>query len=90
MAETTTTAKLDVRRFPNNSYKLGSLSGDSLLIDKINPTQINWLTLNDSASAVGNGSIFADISALDTLEFYVEENTVARRFTVSLAGLRTL
>ena len=90
MAETVTTAKLDVRRFSNNTYKLGSLSGDSLLIDSVNPNLINWLTLNNSASATGNGNIFAGISALDTLEFYVEENSAAKRFTVALAGLRTL
>jgi len=89
MAETDTTARIDIRRFANNSYKTTSLSSDSLLLDKTNPEIRYLLSLNNASSAVGNGTTFRDISALDTLEFYVEENDFARRFTVALAGIKT-
>ena len=89
MAETETTAKIDIRRFTNNTYKTTSLSSDSILLDKTDPQIRNLLSLNASSSAVGTGTIFRDISALDTLEFYVEENDFARRFTVALAGYKT-
>jgi hypothetical protein len=89
MAETDTTAKIDIRRFTNNTYKTTSLSSDSILLDKTDPQIRYLLSLNASSSAVGDGTIFRDISALDTLEFYVEENDFARRFTVALAGYKT-
>lgn len=89
MAETDTTARIDIRRFTNNSYKTTSLSSDSLLLDKTNPEIRYLLSLNAASSAVGDGTTFRDISALDTLEFYVEENDFARRFTVALAGIKT-
>lgn len=89
LAETPTTAKLDIRRFSSNVYKTTSLSSDSLLLDKTNPEIRYLLSLNASASATGDGTTFRDISALDTLEFYVEENDFAKRFTVALAGFKT-
>ena len=89
LAETPTTAKLDIRRFSSNVYKTTSLSSDSLLLDKTNPEIRYLISLNESASATGDGTTFRDISALDTLEFYVEENDFAKRFTVALAGFKT-
>jgi hypothetical protein len=84
--------KVDIRRFPNGTYKLGSLSSDSLLIDKVNPTFVNELTITNSSSAASNdGNIFAGISANDTIEYFVSQiDGNVKRITVAIAGLKTI
>ena len=81
--------EVDIRRFPNGSYKIGSLSSDSLFFD-INTNTVNDFTILNSSSATG-GTIQSDISANDTLEFYISNiDGNAKRIVVVLAGLKSI
>jgi hypothetical protein len=87
-----TLLRIDIRRFPNGTFKLNSLSSDSLLIDKVNPNIVNELTLIETSSAIGNnGNIFAGISANDTIEFYISEiQGEVGRITVAIGGIKSV